>query len=269
MTSSALTPRQQSWTIIQITDTHLMDQEDLDFVSINPEQTFKAVIQDIMEKYPEADAIIHTGDLAQVPVVSTYERYINFMETLNVPFYQIPGNHDNSECFPFYDHKDEIHTIQLGQWSICLMNSAVKGKVDGWVEQAQLEQLNQILQDNQDQSIVLACHHHPFEMKSRWIDNHKLKNTEQLTDILGQHNNIKAVLFGHVHQDSLHEWNGIPFLSTPSTCVQFKPLSEKFALDEQAPGYRVMHLHENGRFETQVHRISGLIQKINGEISGY
>ena len=30
----------------------------------------------------------------------------------------------------------------------------------------------------------------------------------------------------------------------PSTCVQFKPLSDDFALDEQAPGFRVLHLKQ-------------------------
>jgi hypothetical protein len=57
------------------------------------------------------------------------------------------------------------------------------------------------------------------------------------------HASLAAVLSGHVHQESWREWHGIQFYSTPSTSVQFKPLSDHFALDEQAPGYRILQLN--------------------------
>ncbi len=54
-----------------------MDQDDLEFVEMNPEQSFHAVMQQIQQQYPSTDAIIHTGDLAQVPVKQTYTRYLS------------------------------------------------------------------------------------------------------------------------------------------------------------------------------------------------
>ena len=41
--------------VIQITDTHLMDNPQATFVEINPELSFHTVIEDILEKYPEID----------------------------------------------------------------------------------------------------------------------------------------------------------------------------------------------------------------------
>ena len=93
---------QQDWTIIQISDTHLMNQEDLEFVHMNPEHSFQSVMQQIRQQYPNVDAIINTGDLAQVPVAETYSRYLSFMQRLGIPYYQIPGNHDQIDIFPFY-----------------------------------------------------------------------------------------------------------------------------------------------------------------------
>lgn len=58
----------------------------LEFVGMNPEESFHAIIQQILKQHPEADAIIHTGDLAQAPTPITYKRYINFMQTLGLPF---------------------------------------------------------------------------------------------------------------------------------------------------------------------------------------
>ena len=269
MTLFSNNQQQQRWTIVQISDTHLMNQEDLEFVHMNPERSFHAVMQDITQQYPQADAIFHTGDLAQVPVAETYQRYLKFMQALNIPHYQIPGNHDDAAVFPFHLQSNQVHAIELGNWSVILLNTAVKGRIDGWMDAAQLQQLDQLLQQHAHQHVIIACHHHPFDMHSHWIDQHKLKNTEDLIDVLARHSQVKLVLCGHVHQDSLNEWQGIRFYSTPSTCVQFKPHSQHFALGTEAPGYRVLHLSADGSFSTQVHRVEHVAQQINFEISGY
>ncbi|WP_180006115.1 3',5'-cyclic-AMP phosphodiesterase [Acinetobacter sp. YH12237] len=269
MTLFPNTHQPERWTIVQISDTHLMDQDDLEFVHMNPEHSFHAVMQDITQQYPQADAIFHTGDLAQVPVAATYQRYLKFMQALNIPHYQIPGNHDDAEVFPFYVKSNQVHAIELGNWCVILLNTAVKNRVDGWMDAAQLQQLDQVLQQHAHQYVIIACHHHPFDMHSHWIDQHKLKNTEDLIDVLARHNQVKLVLCGHVHQDSLNQWQGIQFYSTPSTCVQFKPHSQHFALGTEAPGYRVLHLNADGSFSTQVHRVEHIVQQINFEISGY
>ena len=255
--------------IIQITDSHLMEHPESSFVQINPEQSFHAVMDDILATFPHIDAIVHTGDLAQVAQPATYQRYLNYMSQFNIPFYQVPGNHDHPAHFPFLKPDPELGVLSFGNWRICLLNSAVEGKIDGWIKSEQLQALATFLAENTDKHIVIACHHHPLEMKSLWIDRHKLKNTDQLTDVLSNFDNIKLVICGHVHQDSLNIWQKIQFLSTPATSVQFKPLSEDFALDDIAPGYRSLHLKANGEFSTQVHRLSNFKQQINKQISGY
>lgn len=269
MTLSSNHDNQRDWTIIQISDTHLMDQADLEFVHMNPEHSFHIVLKQVQQQYPHADAIIHTGDLAQVPVPETYARYLSFMQTTGIPFYQIPGNHDHAEYFPFHQNQNQVHVLHFGQWSIVLLNTAVPNQIDGWVAQQHLHQLEHILETYAQQFMIVACHHHPFDMQSKWIDQHKLKNTNNLLYVLNKHSNIKAVICGHVHQDSLREWQNIQFFSTPSTCVQFKPLSDHFALDDEIPGFRVLSLKENGELDTVVHRVANTQQKINIEISGY
>lgn len=255
--------------IIQITDTHLMDQPTSTFVKMNPETSFHAVIEDIVKQYPDIDAIVHTGDLAQVAKPETYARYQTFMQNLNIPFYQIPGNHDKAEIFPFLNPEPIPGILELGNWRVVLLNSAVPHKIDGWIQSDQLLHLSQILNDTQDQFVIIACHHHPLDMQSNWIDQHKLKNADEFKSLLQDHAQIRMVICGHVHQDSLNIWNQIQFLSTPATSVQFKPKSHDFALDTVAPGYRALLLKENGQFETLVHRLTNFKQNINHDISGY
>lgn len=255
--------------IIQITDSHLMDRAEAAFVKINPEASFLAVLEDLQEKFPHIDAIIHTGDVAQVAKPETYHRYQQHMQKLGIPFYQIPGNHDDITHFPFETPNPIPGVLTFDHWRIILLNSAVPDRIDGWIGTEQLIHLERILEQSQQYDVILACHHHPLEMQSHWIDQHKLKNTKQLTEILQNFNNIKAVICGHVHQDSLNVWNGIQFISTPATSVQFKPKSVDFALDDTAPGYRSFRLKENGSFESQVHRLTHFLQNINKDISGY
>jgi hypothetical protein len=44
---------------------------------------------------------------------------------------------------------------------------------------------------------------------------------------------------------------GSVYLSVPSTCVQFKPLSDDFAIDDLSPGYRWFDLYANGDVVTK------------------
>lgn len=92
-----------------------------------------------------------------------------------------------------------------------MLNSAVKGKVDGHLSSEQLENLANLLEQFADHPVLLACHHHPFAMKSKWIDHHKLQNSNALLDTLSPFQNVKALVCGHVHQDSLNIWQGIEF----------------------------------------------------------
>ncbi len=45
-------------------------------------------------------------------------------------------------------------------------------------------------------------------------------------------------------------------MGTPSTCIQFMPNKDVFALDRQDAGYRRLTLHDNGEIETEVIRVS-------------
>ena len=80
-------------------------------------------------------------------------------------------------------------------------------------------------------------------------------------------------LWGHVHQqvDKLHigPHGEIPLMATPSTCIQFKPLSSYFALDQLQPGYRLLELAGDGSIRTNVYRVPGNRFSPDNEASGY
>ncbi|MCI7718628.1 MAG: 3',5'-cyclic-AMP phosphodiesterase, partial [[Pasteurella] aerogenes] len=84
---------------------------------------------------------------------------------------------------------------------------------------------------------------------------HNLRNSHDLAYALSPFNNVKGILYGHIHQEVDGEWNGYKVMATPSTCIQFKPDSNNFALDILQPGWREISLHPDGRISSQVKRI--------------
>ena len=210
MTFQVSTLSQKDFVMIQITDTHLLEYPHLEFVGMQPEQSFHAVIDLMRQTHPEIDLIVHTGDLAQEAVPETYQRYIEKMQHYQIPFFQIPGNHDLLSAFPLPEGQQFPYCVEYGTWCFILLNTAVPEHVDGLLDSAQLEQLDVLLQQHQQQHVIICGHHHPFDMNSTWIDQHKLKNTEALMAVLCKHDHIKLMLCGHVHQESQRTEQNIP-----------------------------------------------------------
>ena len=97
-----------------------------------------------------------------------------------------------------------------------------------------------------------------FVMNSRWLDGIGLANAEDFWRIVDSHPHVKAVVWGHVHQVYESERGGVRLFATPSTCAQFLPASDRYALDPRPPAYRSFELHDDGTLESLVHWVESL-----------
>ena len=91
-------------------------------------------------------------------------------------------------------------------------------------------------------------------MNSAWLDQINLKNAEGFIELVRSHSQIHAVCAGHVHQAFSEVVDGVRFLTTPSTGVQFLPHQAEPVVDQLPPGIRVFDL-DGGRFESRVVRL--------------
>jgi Icc protein len=89
-------------------------------------------------------------------------------------------------------------------------------------------------------------------MGSKWLDEVGLENGDELFAVLDRHPQVRVLLWGHVHQAYEGLRKRVRMLSTPSTCAQFTPGSDGFAVDRRPPAYRWIDLHADGRIETGV-----------------
>jgi|GEM_PF-80607 len=251
--------------LIQITDTHIRDQQDAEFKQVKPYYTLQRVLAHIRQVYSECQALVITGDLTHDGGESAYVLLQELCSTLPCPCYVTPGNHDSEALILSHLINDQIHMpehIPLDGWQLLFADSRVEGEVYGELSNASLKRLEETLL-NHEQSAILFTHHPPVSLESRWIDELGLKNREQFLLLVENFSHMRAIAFGHAHQQWHSQYQDIEILGTPSSCVQFMTGEEEFALDTGlSPGYRVLELGDQGDLNTYVVRVSQQIEKI-------
>jgi Icc protein len=143
----------------------------------------------------------------------------------------------------------------LGNWQVLLLNSSVPDQVGGHLSDDSLHWLARALDAHPNHHALVCLHHQPVPVGSAWIDEIGLSNGADLFAVLDRYPQVRAVLWGHVHQEFDTDRNGVRLLSTPSTCIQFAPGAEVFTLDAAGPGYRWLTLNGDGGMDTGVMRL--------------
>ena len=159
--------------------------------------------------------------------------------------------------------------VDLGHWRIILLDSSIPGAVPGYLADDQLQLLERALSEAPERHHLVCFHHHPVSIGCRWMEPIGLRNPDALFAVLERHPQVRAVLWGHIHQEFDQQRGGIRLLASPSTCVQFAPGSEEFQVDTTAPGYRWLRLHADGRLETGVSRVTGIHFEVDYSVKGY
>lgn len=247
--------------ILQITDTHLFAGETDTLLGINTLNSYHAVLDAIVKQQLPADLIVATGDLVQDQSTRAYQRFTDGIARLPAPCVWLPGNHDYQPSMAQELAAAGISSskqVLLGeQWQILLLDSQVQSVPHGELSDDQLIWLDNCLAQHTDRHTVVMLHHHPLASGCTWLDQHSLRNSHMLAEVLTRYQNIEGILCGHIHQDLDVMWNGIRMLATPSTCVQFKPHCTSFTLDTAAPGWRYLELTtgNNPSLTTQLFRL--------------
>ncbi|CAM3987679.1 3',5'-cyclic-AMP phosphodiesterase [Vibrio neonatus] len=245
--------------LLQITDTHLFADDEGCLLSVNTGLSFQAVVDDIAAHNLPFDAIIATGDISQDHSVASYKRFANGIKQLLKPCYWLPGNHDlqanMGKVLPSEQINEVSHVFAGDYWQLIMLNSQVEGLPHGYLEQHELDLLDEKLSQHPERHTLVLLHHNSLPIGSTWLDQHKLQKADQFWNVIEKHNNVRAVLGGHVHQDFEQDCNGVKVIATPSTCIQFKANTHEFALDSLPPGWRHLQLHKDGRLESQLHRL--------------
>jgi Icc protein len=242
--------------LIQISDTHLCDPPGglLESTQIT-DDSLRRVLEQIA--WLEPDAVVVTGDLAQDPAASTYQRLGGMLSELPCPIFTLPGNHDDVELYRQHLRvrgEQPVRRARLSAWQLLLLDSTAPHEPQsGHMEREELEWLVAMLEQHQQQHALICMHHAPVAIGCPWMDGIALKNSPEFIDLISRFHHIKGVLFGHIHQEYHSILAAVPYFGTPSTCVQFVPRAGACQIDVGCPpAYRLLELHPNGDIVSRV-----------------
>jgi 3',5'-cyclic-AMP phosphodiesterase len=249
-------PTEQIVRLLQLTDTHLYANAEGRLEGCNTLASLQAVLA--QARLWPAQAILLTGDLTQYPSADAYRLLKACLDDVAIPFFCIPGNHDDPAMMQAELVNENIRCCRntiIGNWQLIFLNTYTEGMIGGCLNAREMEALEYCLQSDRDRHVLICLHHPPLTIASQWLDRISLANADEFFALLDRFPQVRAVIWGHIHQEYAAERNSVKLLGCPSTCVQFLPKSHEFALDTLPPGYRWLELGPQGEVRTGVVRL--------------
>jgi len=237
--------------LLQISDCHLSADKAAPYRGRNADAELESLIARAKAWSP--DRVLVTGDLAEDASEAAYRRLGEFFSRLDAPVCVLPGNHDKDDrCrahFPEGPWPRPLR-IEAGTWRLVLLKSSIAKRVDGAIELGHLDLISQWMQAEPEHPFLLALHHQPVPVGGPWIDRYMLQEPEPLLALVESHSQIKAVVWGHVHQAFEARRGAARLLSCPSSVANSLPNVQRFTDDGRGAACRWFELHPDGELAT-------------------
>lgn len=236
--------------IAQISDTHLFGGKNQKINGANSYDHLRSVINHIVSLHNKPDLIVVSGDLSQDCTFESYQNLANLLNTSGIRYLVLPGNHDDvtmiNKVFDFNWVKDSVdYSVDFYDWYLYLIDTSYYPEDYGTISREQFARFEKEIRVNKNKPAIVFMHHHPLKINSLWLDKMMLREGDEFNRIVKQNPQIKAVLFGHIHQVYEDNINGIFYGSSPATSYQILPNAEMFAIEKLIPGYRLIELQED------------------------
>ena len=180
--------------VAQITDTHIKPNGRLAYGNVlDSSSLLRRVVKHCNEFNSKIDIAIVTGDLTDSGQLEEYEEFNKIMKDLKIPWFLIPGNHDDKNTLmEFFDkHKylprnEKFCHYVIDEYPFVLMglDTTVLGKSYGEFCDERLKWLENNLELFSSKPAFLFMHHPPFATGIEGMDNQNLKNSSKFFEIL-------------------------------------------------------------------------------------
>lgn len=264
---------QQKIKVIHLSDPHLFSDPNGRLAGMNTRESLLAVLDHIRQHHLPFDLLLVTGDIAHDATLrQTYALFFQLLADLNVPVLTLPGNHDDNQTMKEAISACPFATMDYYHfrgWDFILLDSSVTNNTFGLLSRDELDRLESTLSGSGNVPTLIALHHQPVSLGSKWINALGLLNSRAFFDCIDRHRHVKGVVWGHIHQNYAAERNGVALFSPPSTCIQFNAHQHAFSLDRQAPGYRWYSLAPDGTISSGIERTSFFPDNIDFSMNGY
>ncbi|MDP5071580.1 MAG: metallophosphoesterase, partial [Congregibacter sp.] len=215
-----LSVRDQTVRIVQITDTHLKAHSGGKLLGLDTDYSLQAIIDLVKSEYPNPDLVLGTGDLADSGAGDAYRRLIAYFDQVSPAHYWLPGNHDLRDVMIEVGGAERLPgEIRVGGWQILMLDSQLPGEVGGHLGRPELQRLEACLGAGAKAQLhtLICMHHQPIPVGCDWLDEQRVADADSFFEILRRYPAVRAVLWGHVHQELDQRHGDVRFMCTPST----------------------------------------------------
>lgn len=214
-------------TLVHISDTHLRGGGARLYDRIDSESFLREALEALEGTGRRPDAIVFTGDLADVGEPAAYARLVELVAPvaarLGARVIWAMGNHDDRAAFrssllreaPSMAPVDRVDT--LNGLRIVTLDSTVPGHHHGEVSDEQVDWLADVLSSPSLDGTILVMHHPPIPSVLDLASSVELRDQERLAKVL-QGSDVRAILAGHLHYASTATFAGIPVSVASATC---------------------------------------------------
>lgn len=229
-------------TIAQLSDLHLTPKHEKAF-GIDVRKNFMDIYESLLQERKHLDALVITGDICyQEGAETIYQWAKQFLDALRIPYYLIPGNHDDTHSLhksfnlpPQHITNGEIYyEVEFPVGKAFFLDTS-----DDKISVNQLQWLQQKLHSVHKQCFIFM-HHPPVYAGITYMDTQcPLINKDQLEELLYSFRNIQFVVCcGHFHAEKTILDRNILTMIAPTGFFHIDQDSESFRIDHYKAGWR-------------------------------
>jgi 3',5'-cyclic-AMP phosphodiesterase len=229
--------------IAQITDIHLGFEPD------NPAEfnrkRLDQVLRHLIDGPNRPDLLLATGDLVDRGDVESYRRLANALSSCPFPVFLCMGNHDDrrnfSSLFPHIpvDKGFIQYVVPLDGLRLIVIDTLEPGRHGGAFCPARAAWLSARLQEDSDTPTIIVMHHPPVEVGIDWMNTHPDEPwVARFAEAIAGHNQVQALICGHLHRAIVAPWKGTTIAICPSTAPQVA--LDLSSIDPEKPDNRPM-----------------------------
>lgn len=245
--------------IVQLTDCHLFTDPERSLRGVVTWPRLVSVLDDIRRRVPNVELLVFTGDTAHDEARETYESVRSILAEWAERVRIVPGNHDDRtflrDLFPNGSNgpagRITFH-VPWNDWQVIGLDTQRPGELAGSLDGEQLDWLRTRLEA--PLPTLLTLHHPPIPVQSQWLDKIGLQNASEFERLLQDYPQVRMVVCGHVHQEVAGSLGHATVFTTPAVGPQFRARTEQLEIDLAPPAYRILELHSDGTWSTQVLR---------------
>jgi 3',5'-cyclic AMP phosphodiesterase CpdA len=219
----------KSFLLCQISDLHIKPPGKLSYKVVDCAAMLERCVQEILRLPQRPDAMVITGDLVDFGRPEEYAHLRRLLSPLPMPYYLIPGNHDEREALraAFPDHAylrqwQPYVQYAIDEWPVRIVaiDTVIPGKGGGCLDDERLDWLDRTLAHEQKKPTIVVMHHPPFPTLIGHMDRIGLEGSEALARVVARHPQVERVLCGHLHRPIQYRFAGTLASTSPSPAHQ-------------------------------------------------